>query len=287
MDPSIASSVPFRFLVGPNEREFTIHSALFTCQSPVFERLANGSFTEATEKCVKWTSVDEDTFLRFWQYTYTGNYAAAPPVSVAIESKSGATPKPLRMPPQPQIQLPIEPQIEQPIQPLPFSGLFDSGRPLPTRNVPPEELKRRALWIAFLKKRSSDPVAPFYTPGYVRFPGATKNPANEDYTNTFLSHVRLFIFAECYGITALMTHSLNELHGTLEKFTLHKERVDDVVALVDYCYENSAPEPLRDLVTLYAACKIDKLWKSEQFSALVEAHSELSMALLGLMVNEL
>lgn len=279
MTPSIASSIPFRFLVGPNEREFTIHSALFTCQSPVFERLANGSFTEATEKCVKWTSVDEDTFLRFWQYTYTGNYAAAPPVSVAIESKSEAIPERPLIPPQPQIQLPL--------QPLPFSGLFDSGRPLPPKIVTPEELKRKALWTAFLKKRASDPVAPFHTPGSVRFPGATKNLAGEDYTNTLLSHARLFTFAECYGITALMTHSLNELHGTLEKFTLYKERVDDVVALVHYCYENSAPEPLRDLVTLYAACKIDKLWKSEQFCALVEAYSELSMALLGLMVNEL
>ncbi|QYT00954.1 BTB domain-containing protein [Trichoderma simmonsii] len=275
----IASSVPFRFLVGPHEREFTIHSALFICQSPVFERLANGSFTEAAEKCVKWASVDEDTFLRFWQYTYTGNYAAAAPVSVAIESKSEDIPeRPL---------IPSPPQIQPPIQPLPFSGLFDSGRPPPTRHVPPEELKRKALWAAFLIKRSSDPVAPSYTPGSVRFPGATKNHANEDYTNTFLSHARLFTFAECYGITALMTHSLDELHGTLERFTLHKERVDDVVALVDYCYENMAPEPLRDLVTLYAACKINKLWKSEKFCALVEAHSDLSMALLGLMVNEL
>ncbi|KAK4059754.1 hypothetical protein Trihar35433_10570 [Trichoderma harzianum] len=264
----IASSVPFRFLVGPNEREFTIHSALFTCQSPVLERLANGNFAEATDKCVKWTSVDEDTFIRFWQYTYTGKYTAAPPVSVAIESKPEATPK-------------VQPPPKQP----PIPALFDSRRP-PPKTVTPEELKRKALWKAFLKQRSSDPVSTLYPPGFVRFTGAEDNLASENYTNTFLSHVRLFIFAECYGITALMTHSLNGLHWTLEKFTLHDERVSDVVDLVDYCYENSVPQPLRDLVTLYAACKIDKLWKSEQFCALVEAHSELSMALLGLMVNE-
>ncbi|PNP53799.1 hypothetical protein THARTR1_05923 [Trichoderma harzianum] len=281
MTPSIASSVPFRFLVGPNEREFTIHSALFTCQSPVLERLANGSFTEAAEKCVKWTSVDEDTFIRFWQYTYMGNYTAAPPVTVAIESESEAAPE---RSPRRQIQPPPPPKPHPRQQPVP--ALFDARRP-PARKVTPEELKRQALWTAFLKLHSSDPDSTFDNPGYVRFPGATTNPANEDYTDTFLSHVRLFIFAECYGITALMAHSLNELHWTLEKFTLHDERVNDVVALVDYCYENLAPELLRNLVTLYAACKIDKLWKSEQFCALVETHSELSMALLRLMVNEL
>lgn len=278
MTPSVASSVPFRFLVGPNEREFTIHSALFTCQSPVFERLVNGNFTEATEKCVKWASVEEDTFLRFWQYTYTGNYAAAPPVSVAIESNSEAIPEP---PPQP--TPPTRPQTKE----SPFPALFDSRLPPPpTRNVPSKEPKPTALWSAFLQRRHSDSIAVLYTPTPVRFPGPASNPADEDYTNTFLSHVRLFIFAECYGIAALMTHSLNELHWTLARFTVHKERVNDVVALVDYCYENSTPEALRDLVTLYAACKLDKLWKSEQFRALVEAHSELSMALLGLMVKE-
>ncbi|KAK4067415.1 uncharacterized protein Triagg1_7595 [Trichoderma aggressivum f. europaeum] len=193
-----------------------------------------------------------------------GSYTAAPPLIVEIESKSEAIPEP---PP-------------PPIQP-PIPALFDSRRPprIPT----PEELKRKALWVAFLKQRSSAPVSA----GFVRPTGAENNLANEDYTNTFLSHVRLFIFAECYGIAALMTHSLNGLHWTLENFTVHQERVDDVVTLVEYCYENLAPEPLRNLVTLYAACKIDKLWKSDKFCALVEAHSELSMALLGLMVNEL
>lgn len=70
----IASSVPFRFLVGPNGREFTIHSALLSHQSPVLDKLVNGGFSEAAEKCVTWDSVDEDTFIRFWQYAYTGKY---------------------------------------------------------------------------------------------------------------------------------------------------------------------------------------------------------------------
>ncbi|KAL7913169.1 hypothetical protein GGI35DRAFT_279521 [Trichoderma velutinum] len=268
----IASSAPFRFLVGPNEREFTIHSALFTRQSPVFERLANGNFSEAADKCVKWTSVDEDTFIRFWQYTYTGQYTAAPPVSLATESKPEAT---LELPPSP------PPRSSPPPTHPPMMALFDSLPP-PRRNETPQELQRKALWNVFLNQRPFDSVQ---TAGSIPATRATNNPANEDYANTFLSHARLITFAECYGITELMAHSLNELHGTLEGFTLHKERVNDVVALLDYCYEDSAPERLRNLVTLYAACKMDKLWKSEQFLALVAANSELSIALLGLMAN--
>ncbi|RFU73018.1 btb poz fold [Trichoderma arundinaceum] len=86
---TIASSIPFRFLVGPNQREFSIHSALLTHQSPVLERLVNGSFSEAAEKCVTWKSVDEGTFISFWQHTYTGKYTTDHPI-IGLKPESEA-----------------------------------------------------------------------------------------------------------------------------------------------------------------------------------------------------
>ncbi|KAH8130620.1 hypothetical protein LI328DRAFT_161660 [Trichoderma asperelloides] len=241
----IASSPPFRFLVGPNQREFTIYSALFAHQSPVFEKLVNGNFSESTEKCVQWKSVDEDTFICFWQYTHTGRYTAASPV-IGLKSESEATCE--KPPPSPQ---------------LPATALFGHKKD----ETPPKKLTKREIqWNEFENQRASANSGAFRS------------------THLFGT---LYVFAECYGITGLMDFSLNELHGTLVRFTLYKERINDVVALIRYCYENLVPEPLREVVTLYTACKLEKLWLSEEFHALVETYGELSKTLFGLIVNVL
>ncbi|EHK24852.1 uncharacterized protein TRIVIDRAFT_61610 [Trichoderma virens Gv29-8] len=275
----IASSVPFRFLVGPNEREFTMHSALFTHQSPVLERLANGNFTEAAEKCVKWKSVDEDTFIRFWEYAYTGKYTAAEPVIIFPLQWDGPDPLELQRNPEATPELPSGPP------PPPLAPLFDTLRS-PSEDGTPEDQKRQDLWNAFTKPLTFDSFAMFHAFFIKRTKPLPTNLRSQDFTDTFLSHVRLYIFAECYDIASLMQHSLTELQAELERFTLHKQRTGDVITLVRYCYENPVPEALTDLVTLYAACKINTLWQIEQFRALVEAHSELSMALFGLEVIE-
>ncbi|KAL7920766.1 hypothetical protein ACQKWADRAFT_297261 [Trichoderma austrokoningii] len=267
----IASSPPFRFLVGPNKREFTIYSALFAHQSPVFEKMVNGSFSEATEKCVEWKSVDEDTFVCFWQYAHTGRYTAAPPViGRRPKSESKAT---------------TEPQPPSPLSPppIPRAGFAVAKKD----KTPPKVLTKREIqWNEFTNHRPSVNFGAFRSTSFFG-PCARSNYAHENYTNNFLLHARVYVFAECYGITELMDLSLNELHGTLLRFTLYKERITDVVALLRYCYESQVPEPLRELVALYAACKLDKLWQSEEFHALVETYGEPSKTLFGLIVNVL
>lgn len=72
--PSFISSKPFEFVVGPNKRVFTIHSALVASLSPVLERLVNGDMLEAKTGSVVWEHVDEQTFVRFSQYAYMKTY---------------------------------------------------------------------------------------------------------------------------------------------------------------------------------------------------------------------
>ncbi|RBA15808.1 hypothetical protein FPRO05_12415 [Fusarium proliferatum] len=54
---SIAKSKVFTFIVGPDKTEFTIHAALVAKQSPVLN-----------------IDLQEDVFLSFWEFAYTGNY---------------------------------------------------------------------------------------------------------------------------------------------------------------------------------------------------------------------
>jgi hypothetical protein len=74
---SIISSKPFRFSVGLHKREFTIHSAVVAHQSTALSSLVNGEMKEARDFHVTWESVDEETFIHFSQYTYTGDYDGA------------------------------------------------------------------------------------------------------------------------------------------------------------------------------------------------------------------
>lgn len=359
---SIASSVPFRFLVGPNQREFTIHSALLSHQSPVLDKLVNGGFAEAAEKCVKWDSVDEDTFVRFWQYAYTGKYTVD--LSIAgLEAEPQAAQEAVERTAQEAMEAATVAKEEKEIVQLvvkrdnTLRGLsskderrlielqakaarraareaerraeiaeeeeelaellrMQDRRPvLMTEDLerlvhllekqtarkreaqvasetegeaPSGELTiREAQWEAFKRQGAAVASGTSSSTGPFRVSRARSNQAHEDYTSTFLSHAQLYVFAECYAITGLMELSLNELHGALVAFTLYEERVNDAVVLVRYCYDNLVPEALREMITLYAVCKIEKLWVSEEFQALVEAHGELSRSLIGHLVKAL
>ena len=64
----------FAFLVGPEARRITLHSRLVAHHSEPLNVLINGPMSEARQNYAVLKDVDEDTFLRFCQYAYTGNY---------------------------------------------------------------------------------------------------------------------------------------------------------------------------------------------------------------------
>ncbi|KAK5658315.1 hypothetical protein OQA88_2291 [Cercophora sp. LCS_1] len=70
----VLSSRLFKFYIGPNKREFTMHSSLIAAQSPSFNILTNDSFEEAKDFEVEMSHVDERTFAYFAQYAYSGSY---------------------------------------------------------------------------------------------------------------------------------------------------------------------------------------------------------------------
>lgn len=89
---SIASSKPFRFIVGPEQREFTASAALIAHQSATLRTLIYGNFCEARNGCVTLDWVDEYTFTRFIQYAYTGDYDATSDDAVLAPVECQANP---------------------------------------------------------------------------------------------------------------------------------------------------------------------------------------------------
>ena len=63
-------------------REFLIHKGILGCLSPPFNAMINGQMKEAVEGYVVWDDVQEDIFMRFAQFIYTGSYVKFSPVVV-------------------------------------------------------------------------------------------------------------------------------------------------------------------------------------------------------------
>lgn len=266
---SILSSKSFRFLVGPERQEFAIHLELVASQSEVLDRLVKGNMKEAIAGCTTWENVDVQTFIRFGQYVYTGNY----------EGES-----PLEPEPEPSIkgeEAHKEDGVMDPLADDDFWGFTTTSKKKPKKKLvfgdkPTSFLtKREKTWYEFDNERS-------YDCGVAGIHLTSKNSDPQTrYKDVFLSHARVHMMAEYYGIQKLSQLALHKLHRTLCNFELHDERVDDIVSLLRYCFKEDERVQLRELVAMYSVCHFEKLWQNEEFRRLLNTYAELSVAVLS------
>ena len=76
--------------MGREKKELTIHSALAAHHSRPLDVLMNGPMIEASERRCTLEDVDKDTFVRFCQYAYTGDYVGADPEFLRDFSATGS-----------------------------------------------------------------------------------------------------------------------------------------------------------------------------------------------------
>ena len=97
-----------------------------------------------------------------------------------------------------------------------------------------------------------------------------------------VTHAKLFIFADIYDIPSLRALCLHKLHRDLLHFRLQDDSILDLVACIDYIYENTTDEgghvgedsdvkscDLRELVISFAACHAELLKESKNFQDLL------------------
>lgn len=140
---------------------------------------------------------------------------------------------------------------------------------------------KEKLWKIFESKAYAGPNPSFH-------PRKNRNSC-EAYKDVFLSHARLYVFAEKWDIARLRMLSLKKLHKTLCVFTPYEERDEDIVALMRYSYANTerSDDPLRSLVIHYAACVVEKLVPSSKFKALLKEQGDLASDLVVKMIDRL
>ncbi|KAJ0337273.1 hypothetical protein COL154_013406 [Colletotrichum chrysophilum] len=261
----ILASDSFKFFVGAERRSFHLHGTLVARQSKALRELLYGKMKEAQERCVQWLDVDVPTFVRFGDFIYTGDYHAAPYTSRKVSD-------------------PVVSDIlpAEPVAGFARSPSFTKGKKVAMWNPKPSAYQRPAtgsLWSEFSRLYADVSAA-----------DVRENGPTDDYTDVFLGHAQVYVFADCYGIATLRALSLGKLRKTLEIFTLYQAGVQDVIRLIRYCYQNTADkvneeDELRTLVNMYTACKVETLWEDEEFAGLVETNGEYAKGLVNFIVR--
>jgi len=277
---SIATSKPFLFAIGPSKREFTIHSALIAAQSPALDRLINSDFSEAQSCHVDLDTVDEGTFLRFVQYAYTGEYDD----SVVAEHQPDASPDDGSGSTsglgEPQEEEAIKDEVDTPAPESPVNW-YDLKPKKKKKVTVPKVVIFQSLGEKFASKTAGLNGAGDVSPQCEITPLRT-----ELIPNLYLSHAKVFVFADYWGITRLRGLALQKLGKALGEVNVMKSKKKaEIVELVEYCFEDVRPEELVSLVLLYAGYKLRQLWGSERFREVFGRYGELAAGLVGVIVD--
>ena len=203
--------------------------------------------------------VDEGTFARFAQWAYSGYYISAKHEVKPNTTYKGYTPAQDNVEYMPsQVEyMPTRAELEWDSLWPKFGGSKDSDSS--KRNL---IHSFRSKFDKYLQSSSS-----------LRLPRQNQNVA-EDYTNVFLSHARVYVFADQYDVQGLKSCALKELHLALAHYTLYPDRTGDIIALIRYIYSNtgesvSGVKDLRSVLKEYMSCEMDTLIKDSTFKELM------------------
>lgn len=225
--------------------------------------------------------VDEDTFARFVEYCYTGDYPAAEHVVVLdassiqhevgeVEHEVGGV-----------VNAFYEPDEEELRRSF---GLGPARGKRGKRNsiTAPRSTRRQEMLKAFKELSWNTPAQEPKPPQY----GARVNrEACEDCTDVFLSHARLYVFADTYDIERLRVLSLQKLHQSLVNFTLFAERTTDIALLLQYAYQHTPErtdtmDDLRELLMRYVCCHLEQIKSNSVFQETLKAENSSSVDLI-------
>jgi hypothetical protein len=274
----IISSTPFEFVVGPDRKKFTIHTALAAYHSPVLAVMMTGRMSEAQDGRATLEDVDEQTFVQFCEYAYTKDYTPTPHEIVLDSSMVDGDDA---------LANNYADELLDSFPSLPNDSFREWRMSKKNKRGPNKDAVssyaidrpcvycghkpgKQAFWNEFRRTYDSISIQDFE---------ARKNEQWEDYTNVFLGHARIYVFADKYNVATLRTLALGKLYQTLDVFNLYSTRIGDIINLVRYSYSNSNTHDsdgvqdmdiLRNLVAHYIVYMFEDLAKDDNFLALME-----------------
>lgn len=275
---------------------FSLHTDIVAKQSKALDVLINGAMSEASVGSVILDDVHEDTFERFCQFAYTGNYTTPEyecvAVSPSIISEDSGELEARRAAGSATLTDAVVEAVVEAMETVEAVEV-EPERPSTSKNKKLKKPSKARLLRQSLddQRFNTDKIQNEYnSPCEVR----SNSRVEEDYTPVFLGHAQLYVFAEKWGITSLKTLTLSKLHKTLATFTLYARRRTDIVELLRFAYSNEHTpdrldevDELRSLIMLYVGTEIENMIHCSGFSDFIEEGGEFALDLVQIMMKRI
>ena len=223
--------------------------------------MINGHLSEAQQGFAILEDVDEGTFVRFIRWAYSKDYPA--PEHALVESCNETT----------------ETSKDACAFDEDFGwGTWSTKKDQKKKNTGQSSSLKGSLRESFIMQYDLLSSSHTFDPS---IPAPRGNVApEEDYTEVFLGHARMYVFAEKYDIQPLKTLALLKLHRTLSIFTLFPERIGDIMTLLKYVYANTAEtvdgnEDIRPMLAHYIGTEMETLSKDGEIKDIMLDNGEM------------
>ncbi|KAI1208462.1 uncharacterized protein F4807DRAFT_152459 [Annulohypoxylon truncatum] len=291
----------FKFVVGPDRKEFVVHADVFAKLSKPLDALINGIFSEAAEKRTVWDEVAETTFDRLRQFAYCGDYECVAPKFSTNKAKPSSEAQP-----EPTMQQEAA-TMTQDITSLSNTRRLQWTLPYSIHDMYKEKISHPVTAMAlFLPEyrvqeiglhdgRLATIIALINRYAELGF-GSTWNQrlktdvigteSCENLRDIFFCHADLHMLAEKYCIDELSRITTVKLGKLLHTHVWTLESARHFAELVPYVFGNTLPkDPIRETLIYYAAIVIDDVYEEENFAKMLIDVPEFSRAIIQTIVK--
>ncbi|KAI1415073.1 hypothetical protein F5Y13DRAFT_197073 [Hypoxylon sp. FL1857] len=237
------ASEPFKFLVGPNRKEYFIHKEAFIAISPVLRVLITGRMREAREGVAVWEDVEECHFLNLCEFAYFGKYTA-PRMKDA----------PLTTP------LPYRPEGE-------------------AENVYGDHGRKTLLVLDNFARRFFDK---YKSPRGDSIEYKRNGIGWRDGTEYFLRHANMYILGDRYDVETLRAEALFHIAKGLANTHDTWDNIPAFAKLARLTYSNTREhDQLRELLSKYVSLRGDDLFLHPDIESLRNEYPDFESDIMG------
>ncbi|KAG4422300.1 hypothetical protein IFR04_004566 [Cadophora malorum] len=276
----LLSSRIFKFTVGAKvdgqETTFSVHEEAIAAHSQPLHALMRSGLSESEAGHATWEDLSKDTFVRFAQFAYTGDYSVPVSVMPLVEASEP--------PPAPDHEPEDELRGFNNTTYVVVGGqvMVDYGwgryGTVTEKKLSKKELKKKLSQVTDVEQGWFQAPFPLIAPRNNYEGTCEPNSTFEpwvDYSVLFISHTSLWILDDCRHIESLKALALYKLHKTLCAFQLNIDNVHAVIELVKCAYSEEGAglgegiSGLRKLVCQYLGPKKALLCTDDGFMDLL------------------
>ncbi|KAK8076090.1 hypothetical protein PG994_003362 [Apiospora phragmitis] len=275
-----------KFIIGTEKIEFHVHPGFIAEHSPLLDALVTRAIEGVSEGCLIWEDVNHDIFLRFLEFTYTGDYTCA--ASVAIEQDKSD----VHTSPTPPMTVKGE-TLNFSYSLVSCSQAADTAAFSCPHNVDGRVGKKRKIsdilcdcGLLQARKRT---ISEFTT----RYITADTNAISPKHSvqrpvEFFIEHAQVWLFAHKYAVNPLVDLAVAKfVHDLAEWKISNSSFVAEFGRLVRYLYANTdIASQLRLILSHFGACVVDDVAALDGWKALLEEVPSFSMDLLSLITDQ-